>query len=123
MSELRLARALCTDEAMRIAPRATAVRVGIVMSSRRRERTRQFFSARRDDAGRAGAGGGGPAPLLPPWPLLLVLPSSPGSSTGSAPPAPNAEPGPGCSVSAVGRAGEMFLLRDRTAPRPLTWVP
>src|SRR5215470_9937420 len=108
---------------MRIAPRATAVRVGIVMSSRRRERTRQFFSARRDDAGRAPAGRGGSAPLLLAWPLLRVLPSSPGSSGGSAPPAPNAEPAPACSFSGVGRAGEMFLLRDRTAPRPLTWVP
>src|SRR5215470_4346517 len=98
---------------MRIAPRATAVRVGIVMSSRRRERTRQFFSARRDDAGRASAGRGCSAPLLLAWPLLLVLPSSPGS----APPMPNAGPAPADPVSAVGRAGEMFLLRDRTAPR------
>ncbi len=35
---------------MRVPPRMTAVRVGMVMSSKSRERTRQFFSAIRDGA-------------------------------------------------------------------------
>src|SRR6266851_7828683 len=49
------ASALCTAEATRTPPRASAVTVGMVMSSSRRERTRQFLRAWRDcrPAGRA----------------------------------------------------------------------
>ena len=60
----------------------------------------------------------GGAPLLLTRPLLPLLRSGPGLD--SAPPAPNADPAPAWSASAIGGAAEMFLLRDRTAPRPLT---
>src|SRR6185437_14135993 len=111
--------ALWTDDTMRVPPSTTAVSVGIVISSRRRDRTRQFFSARREAteprsaggpgrAGRAGAGAGG------------------GGCCGGG--------GGGAADSAAGlvsrSAGGLTvapprgaLSRDGTASVPLTWLP
>src|SRR5690242_17875040 len=95
---------------MRIPPSATAVSVGMVMSRRSLDRTRQFRSARWERwrlAGRAGA-----ALSRPAWPE--PLPAA-GAWTGPSLGPANAEPaaaggrGPGgCGAVA------MFLLRDRT---------
>src|SRR6516165_1977943 len=94
---------------MRIAPSATAVRVGMVISSSSRERTRQFFSARRE-AGRAWGTSAGPVPLPSAGPSGLPRPS-PGAS---APSRPKAGPSPAWSPAAAGATREMFLLRDDT---------
>src|SRR5262249_45044780 len=103
-------RALCTDEAMRIPPRATAVRVGMVISSSSRDRTRQFFSARRDAGWACGA-------WTCPLPSACPAPSGPlrpKAGAASAPSLPNADPVPPWSPAAPGAAEAILLLRDCT---------
>src|SRR5215469_2231717 len=91
---------------MRKPPRITAVSVGMIISSRSRDRTRQFLSDRQDTAPVCESGA---CPTL--------------SAPGPAALAAGAGRATGCPVI-TGVAVRAFLFRDDgTVSEPLTWRP
>src|SRR5215467_8628896 len=89
------------------APSATAVAVGMAISSTRRDRTRQFLSIRPRET-RAAARGGGSA--------------SRGPVTGSSRSVTEPSDGrPEAASAGPGAASRDILLRDGTVDVPLTW--
>src|ERR1700722_16302076 len=122
--------ALCTDDTMRVPPSTTAVSVGMVISSSRRDRTRQFFRARREATEPRSAG----------W-LARAARAGAGAGGGGCGGGGGGGGGGGCGGGAGGAAASAAglvsrsaggltvapprgaLSRDGTASVPLTWLP
>src|SRR5215469_15970003 len=126
------ANALCTDVVMRMPPRTTAARTGMMTSRSNRERTLQFFSALRELL--PGTCDAGPPPCwplaeagAPCWPLVEVgagsLKGMPPEATRLSIAACSPVRADACSEASAAAAVRAFLLLDHTALAPLILGP